>query len=266
MKIFIDSADIEEIKQADAYGLVDGVTTNPSLIKKAAEKHKVKDLGKYIDQILRVAGKRPVSLEVKGGDAKEMIVQGKKLWKRFGNKTNAVYIKVPIDPTLDKPLHFEGLKAIKAFAKDKIPVNVTLIFTPEQALLAAKAGATVVSPFAGRIDDKIRKDNAIRFEKTDHFPSYGWHDNGKLFEDKGIVSGVDLVKQIVDLFKEHNIKTGVLAASLRNPRQVREVALVGATIATLPFPVIEQLTQHPKSLEGMQAFTADMVEEYEKLL
>ena len=266
MKIFIDSAQIEEIEKALSLGIIDGITTNPSLLKKAAESHKGMKIDQYIDKILKVAGKKPVSLEVRGGTAEEMVSQGLALYKRFSKKTNNVYIKIPIDPTMNQELHGEGIKAISILSKKKIKINTTLIFTPEQALLAAKAGAKFVSPFAGRIDDKLRTDNGVPFEKTDYYPSFGWNDNGHIWNDEGIISGVDLVSQIVQIFKQHNIKTEVLAASIRNPRQFRECALAGAHIATLPPKVIEQLASHPKTVEGMQKFTADIPKEYDKLL
>jgi len=262
MKIFIDTAIIEEIEEV--IDIIDGVTTNPSLVKKALTGKKIK-LDEYIDKMLKVAGKRPFSLEVKDGDADDMYKQGKRLWKRFSKKTNNVYIKIPINPSyggVDND--FEGLKVIKKLSDEGIPVNVTLIFTPEQALLAAKAGAKFVSPFAGRIDDKIRKDNGVTFDKKDYFPSYGWNDNGHMLEDNGVISGVNLVEQCADILIDYD--TEVLAASIRSKRMARECAMVGADIATCPYSIIKQMTQHPKSVEGMEKFTADTPKEYEKIL
>ncbi|MFQ5475296.1 MAG: transaldolase family protein, partial [Candidatus Nanoarchaeia archaeon] len=160
MQIFIDTAKIDEIRTAISWGIVDGITTNPSLIRKAAESTHIRKIDKYIDEILKAAGKRPVSLEVKGGSSEEMLKQARKLYRRFKKKGNNVVIKIPIDPAMEyhHPGHFEGLKAISALSKARIPVNVTLVFSPEQALLAAKAGATYVSPFAGRIDDLLRQE------------------------------------------------------------------------------------------------------------
>ncbi len=265
MELFLDSAQIEEIQKAVNYNLIDGITSNPSLIKKAAEKHKGIKIDEYIDTILSVAGKRPVSLEVECCTAVDMYKQAKNLWKRFSKKTNNVVIKIPIDPSInDQELEFEGLKVIRKLADEGIPVNVTLIFTPEQALLAAKAGATYVSPFCGRLDDKIRKDHNIAFEKTDYFPSYGWNDNGHILEDNGIISGVDLVKKCVEILKPY--KTKVLAASIRSPRQVREVALAGADVATISYSILQQLSSHPKTHEGMEKFVKDTPTEYEALL
>ena len=267
MKIFIDSAQVEEIELVRSYGLLDGVTTNPSLLKKAAEKHQGKALDVYIDSLLETAGKVPVSLEVKCCKAQDMVQQGKNLYTRFKKNNNVIYIKIPVNPSYGgKDIDFEGLKAIKALSEEGIPVNTTLIFTPEQALLAAKAGATVVSPFAGRIDDKLRKDNDIDFDKHEYFPAYGWNTGTHLLEDHGVISGVDLVDQCVQLLRRYGYKTGVLAASLRNPRQVREAALVGADIATIPLSVIQQLTKHPKTEEGMEKFVGDTIEEYDALL
>jgi transaldolase len=267
MKIFIDSADIDEIEKAYSYGVLDGVTTNPSLIKKASQKHKVKDMNSYIKKILKVARGTPVSLEVIGSTYDSMVKEGKKLYKMFNPVAKNVYIKVPVNPVFgDKINHFDGLKAIQAFSKAKIPVNCTLIFTPEQALLAAKAGAAFVSPFAGRIDDYIRKDNGRNFNKTDYFPEDGIESRKGLLNDNGIVSGVDLIAQIVEIFDNYQLNTEVLAASIRNSRQARESALAGANIATLPLSVIEELLIHPKTIEGMAKFTEDIVPEYAKLL
>ena len=267
MKIFIDSADINEIEKAYSYGILDGVTTNPSLIKKAAEKNKIKNMGVYIKKILKAAKKTPVSLEVIGTDYKSMVEEGKRLFKKFKSSGN-VYIKIPIDPCLKQSCDnsSDGIKAIKTLSKSKIPVNCTLIFTPEQALLASKAGAKFISPFAGRIDDYIRKNAHIKFDKSDYFPKKGLKKGKKILEDNGIVSGVDLVKECVLVLKENKMKTKVLAASIRNPRQFREVKLIGADIATLPFKVIEKLLYHYKTAEGMKNFIKDVVPEYKKIL
>ena len=210
MKIFIDSARLDEIKQSYSYGIIDGVTTNPSLLKKAVlklqeagEKITIDD---YIKKILTTAKGTPVSLEV------------------------------------------------TEFAADGM-INCTLIFTPEQALLAAKAGAKFVSPFAGRVDDYIRDINNISFKKSDYFPAAGLKADEGILEDNGVLSGIDLIEQIIEVFRNYNIKTEVLAASIRNVRQAREAALIGADIATLPFGVIRQLRIHSKTQEGMKKFT-----------
>lgn len=267
MKIFIDSADIDEIKEAYDGGIIDGITTNPSLIKKAVDKRPGLNMKSYIDQILKTAGDTPVSLEVIGTTFDDMIREGEKLFKMFNPTAENVVIKVPVNPSTDRTPSYDGIKAIKYFTQAGIPVNATLIFTPEQALLAAKAGAVFVSPFAGRIDDHLRKQNRIKFKKTDYFPANGWRTDiiKEYLEDGGIVSGVDLVSQCVEIFREYELGTEVLAASLRNPRQVREAALVGADIATLPFPVIKDLLYHFKTTEGMNSFINDIVPEYAEL-
>src|SRR3989344_1903603 len=268
MKIFIDSADIDEIEYAYSSGVIDGVTTNPSLIKKAAEKRKQKDnkidMSKYINRILKTAKGTPVSIEVTEFKYNGMVEQGKKLFKMFNPVAKNVYIKIPVNPSFEgeQGKEFEGIRAIKTLSQAGIPVNCTLIFTPEQALLAAKAGARFVSPFAGRIDDYIRKSNSIAFDKSDYFPAMGWQAKNSVLQDNGIVSGIDLVAQIAEIFRRHNIKAEVLAASLRNTRQVREAALAGAHIATLPFEVIKDLLSHYKTQEGMKSFTADIIPEY----
>jgi transaldolase len=268
VKIFVDSARLDEIEQAYSFGIADGVTTNPSLLKKAVVKLQQSGqritIAEYLKKILLTAKGTPVSLEVTEFICDKMVKQAKQLYKMFNPIANNVYIKIPVNPSFEdnKGKDFDGIKAIKALSEEKIPVNCTLIFTPEQALLAAKAGATFVSPFAGRIDDYIRSQHNIPFEKSDYFPAEGWEDNEEIFDDNGIVSGIDLVAQIVDIFSIYGIKTEVLAASMRNTRQVREAALVGADIATLPFSVIKELLTHYKTQEGMKKFTDDIVPEY----
>lgn len=270
MKIFLDSADLDEIKQAYELGIIDGITTNPSLIKKAVDTRLARgekiDLKTYISEILKVAKGTPVSLEVTETTAKGMIEQAKKLYKMFNTKTRKVVIKIPINTAFSEheEKQMEGILAIKALSKAGIPVNCTLIFTPEQALLAAKAGAKYVSPFAGRVDDYIRTQNKMSFEKQDYFPAEGLQKK-KVTDDNGTVSGVHLVEQCVDILQNYGYKTKVLAASIRNARQVRECTLVGADIATLPLNVIKELTMHPKTYEGIQKFTRDIVLEYMKL-
>ena len=208
MKFFIDTANIEEIKDGLALGMVDGVTTNPSLIAK--EK---KDFDAVIKDILKIV-KGPVSLEVLSNDAKGMISEGRKL-ARLGKN---VVIKVPIST--------EGLKATRMFADAGINVNQTLIFSPLQALMAAKAGARYVSPFVGRLDD-IASD------------------------------GMELVDQIVTIFENYCYETEVIVASIRHPRHVLDAALMGADIATIPFKVIAQLVKHPLTDKGIETFLND---------
>ena len=220
----------------------------------------------YIKQILITAKGTPVSLEVLGTSYEDMIKEGKILFEMFNPVADNVVIKIPVNPSLTDEPSYDGIKAIKEFTRLGIPINTTLIFTPEQALLAAKAGAIFVSPFAGRIDDHIRKENQITFDKTAYFPADGLDVDENTLDDNGIVSGIDLVSQCVEIFKEHGIKSEVLAASLRNPRQVREAALVGADIATLPFDVIKTLLYHYKTKEGMENFINDIVPEYADLL
>jgi len=273
MKIFIDSAKIDEIKQAKEWGMLDGVTTNPSLLKKAVDDLKKKgkklDIESYLKQILKSVGKKPVSLEVVGSDYKEMIKEGLKIYKIFNSVAKNVYVKIPVNPCLDDSCSkaTDGIRAIKYLSDRKIPVNCTLIFTPEQALLAAKAGAKFVSPFVGREDDYIREINRIKFGKEDYFPAQGLKKLKKVLNDNGITSGVDLIKETRELFDIQKVKgCEILAASIRNTRQFREIALAGADIATLPFSVMGKLLSHPKSSEGMRKFTQDIVPEYAKLV
>jgi transaldolase len=271
MKIFIDSAKLSEIEEAYSAGFLDGVTTNPSLLKAAVNDLRGRgesiDIATYIEKILTVAKGTPVSLEVTEYTVDGMIRQAQKIFHRFNPIAKNVNIKIPINPQFsgvatEKVGPFDGLKTIKALTDSGIPVNCTLIFTPEQALLAAKAGATYVSPFAGRVDDYIRSNNDISFGKKDYYPLEGeWHEDTPL-NDLGIVSGIDLVAQIVEIYKNFSFKTEVLAASIRNGRQAREAALVGAQIATLPLYVIRELVDHYKTKEGMDKFLQDVIPEY----
>ena len=272
MKIFLDSADIREIKEVRNYGILEGITTNPSLIKKAVEK--IKKSGKtinmenYIKEILKICRGKPVSLEVIGTNCIEMVTEGRRLFKKFNQVAKNVYIKIPVNPCLEENCSrsSDGIKAIKILSREKIPINCTLIFTPEQALLAAKVGAKIVSPFTGREDDYIREINRIKFNKEAYFPKEGFKKGKKILEDKGIVSGVDLVEECVKIFRKSKIKTEVLAASIRNIQQFREVAKVGVDIVTIPFEVIKKLLMHHKTIEGMKQFVKDIVPEYAEIV
>ena len=268
MKLFIDSAEIEEIKTVKKWGLLDGITTNPSLIRKAASGKGKIDMEKYIISIFKVVGKRiPVSLEVVASDFEGMVREGEILHEKF-KKYGDVYVKIPVNPCLEDKCSVasDGIRAIKSLSKKGIKINCTLIFTPEQALLAAKAGAKIVSPFAGREDDYIRELGRIKFEKEDYYPAKGKKKLGKMLNDSGIVSGIDLVSEIKRIFVKQGIKAEVLSASIRNNRQFRESALVGADIATVPFKVISTLLEHHKSVEGMKGFVKDIVPEYKGIL
>lgn len=265
IKIFLDTANILELQQAMSAGVLDGCTTNPSLIKAEVDKVKKEglkiDLEGHIEQICRTLGKgKSVSLEVFSTDYENMVKEGEFLYKRFNPAAGNVAVKIPINPSVDGEDNSHGIRAIKYLSSKGIPINTTLIMTPEQALLAAKAGASIVSPFAGRIDDHIRVKTGVKFGKEDYFPAGGI---GK--DDNGIVSGIDLVKKIVEIFKNYKIKTEVLAGSIRNERQAREVALAGADIATIPFSVLMKMLQHEKTLEGTIKFSQDTVQEYKNV-
>jgi len=271
MKIFIDSANIDEIKSV--LQVINGVTTNPSLIKEKVEALKKEGkkitMQKYIEEILRTAGKdRPVSLEVISNTENEMYKEAKKLFSSFNSIANNVVIKIPVNPSIDDSckVSFDGIKTIERLSKEGIPVNATLILNPMQALIAAKAGAKYVSPFTGRIDDYLREKLKIKFNKDDYFDSEGIKDgNGKILDDEGILSGVDMIKRILRIFRNYDIKAEVLAASIRNTKQLREVAEVGAHIATVPHSVIKDALFHHKTFDGMKIFTRDVVPEYKEL-
>jgi len=208
MKFFIDTANLKEIQAAVDLGLVDGVTTNPSLLSK--EKEKPRELIKKICQMID----GPVSAEVISENAPEMVKEAQSLARIHKNIT----VKIPMTP--------EGLKAVKQLSALEIPTNVTLVFSPLQALLAAKAGATYVSPFVGRLDD-ISQD------------------------------GMEIIEQIVTIFNNYGFETEIIVASIRHPIHVLTAALMGADIATIPYKVMLQLTQHPLTDIGIQKFLAD---------
>jgi transaldolase len=208
MKFFIDTANIAEIKDANSMGMVDGVTTNPSLIAK--ESGNFEDIIKEICQIVE----GPVSAEVISIDVDGMVKEARKLAKISRN----IVVKVPM--TID------GIKATRILSEEKIRTNVTLIFSPLQALMAAKAGASYVSPFIGRLDD--------------------------LSQD-----GLVLVEQIVEIFNNYAYDTEIIVASIRNPLHVLESAMMGADIATIPYNVLSKLASHPMTDKGLQAFLKD---------
>lgn len=271
MKIFIDTAKLSEIEEAISWGIVDGVTTNPSLIKKAVNYYKEKgeniSMEKYIEKLLSICGERPVSLEVIGNDFESMVREGEILYRKFNPINDNVVIKIPVSPSMEEKdeKEFDGLKAIKALTEKGIPVNATLIMSPNQTLLAAKAGARYISPFAGRIDDYLRKSIGMTFEKGDYFPGEGLSVNEILIEDDGVVSGVDLVARSVDVIETYGFKCEVIAASVRNRIQVIELLETGVHIATIPFHVLKDMILHEKTLEGMKKFTEDVVPEYKEL-
>jgi transaldolase len=208
MKFFIDTANIDEIREAHSMGMVDGVTTNPSLIAK--EGRDFEDIIKEICQI--VDG--PISAEVISTDTEGMIKEARDLAKIHDN----IVVKIP--------MIVDGLKATRRLAEEGIKTNVTLAFSPLQALMAAKAGATYISPFIGRLDDLSQE-------------------------------GLLLVEQIVEIYSNYAFDTEIIVASIRNPLHVLESALMGADIATIPFSVLAKLAAHPMTDKGLKAFLAD---------
>ena len=210
MKFFIDTTNVEDIRKANDMGVICGVTTNPSLIAKEG-----RDFNEVIKEITTIVD-GPISGEVKATtvDAEGMIAEGREIAKIHPN----MVVKIPMT--------VEGLKATKVLSSEGIPVNVTLIFSTNQAILAANAGAAYVSPFLGRLDDIN-------------------------------TPGIDLIRNISEIFDIYGYDTEIIAASVRNPIHVTDCALAGADIATVPYKVIEQMTKHPLTDQGIEKFQAD---------
>jgi transaldolase len=208
MKFFIDTANLDEIRTADEWGLIDGVTTNPSLVakEKCDFKKRITEICSLIDG--------PVSAEAVSLDAVGMIAEGRELAKIHAN----VVVKIPMT--------LEGMRAVKKLSADGIKTNVTLVFSPVQALMAAKAGATYVSPFVGRLDDISQ-------------------------------TGMDVIAQILEIYFNYGFDTEIIVASIRNPVHVLESARMGAHVATIPFKVLEQLAKHPLTDIGIDRFLKD---------
>jgi len=208
MKFFLDTANVKEIQEAASWGLLDGVTTNPSLVAKEGRifKEMLVEICNIVDG--------PISAEVVSLEADAMVKEGKELAKIHKN----IVVKVP--------LIAEGLKATKRLAAEGIKVNVTLCFSPTQALLAAKAGAWCVSPFIGRLDDISS-------------------------------NGMELIRQILTIYRNYDYKTQVLVASVRHPQHVVEAALAGGHICTMPFSIFQQMVKHPLTDSGLKKFLAD---------
>lgn len=212
MRFFVDTANVEDIKKANDMGVICGVTTNPSLIAKEG-----RDFNEVIKEITSIVD-GPISGEVKATtvDAEGMIAEGREIAKIHPN----MVVKIPMT--------VEGLKAVKVLNAEGVKTNVTLVFSANQALLAARAGATYVSPFLGRLDDIS-------------------------------MPGIDLIRQIADMFEVSGIDTQIIAASIRNPIHVTDCALAGADIATVPYGVIEQMTKHPLTDQGIEKFQKDYI-------
>jgi transaldolase len=208
MKFFIDTADIDEIREAASLGILDGVTTNPSLVYQAG-----KDFRKLLDEILEIVD-GPVSAEVIATDYEGILKEA----REYASIHKNIVVKVPLIK--------EGLKAVKTLSDENINTNVTLCFSPTQALLAAKAGATYISPFVGRLDDIS-------------------------------INGMELIEQIVQIYRNYSYDTQVLVASVRHPLHVVEAALIGADVCTIPFAVINKLFNHPLTDSGLDKFLSD---------
>ncbi len=208
MKIFIDTANLNEIKEAASLGLLDGVTTNPSLVSKEGM-----DFRQMLDEIIKIVD-GPISAEVISTEYEAILKEGRELAKIHKN----IVVKVP--------LIREGLKAVKTFSEEGIKTNVTLCFSPSQAVLAAKAGASYISPFVGRLDDCS-------------------------------TNGMELISQIVQIYQNYNYQTEVLVASIRHPLHFVEACLIGADVCTMPFSVIDKLFSHPLTDLGLEKFLSD---------
>lgn len=215
MKLFLDTANVENIKEANDMGVICGVTTNPSLIAKEG-----RDFKEVIKEITAIVD-GPISGEVISEDAEGMIREGREISKIHKN----MIVKIPMTK--------EGLKAVKVLSEEGVKTNVTLIFSANQALLAANAGATYVSPFLGRLDD-------ISME------------------------GMELIKTISEIFRVQKIKTQIIAASIRNPIHVIEAAKAGSDIATVPYNIIMQMIKHPLTDQGLEKFKADWEKAFNK--
>jgi transaldolase len=209
MKIFIDTANLNEIKEAASYGILDGITTNPSLMAKEG----IKDSKKFYEELCKIVP-GPVSAEVISTDYEGILKEGREFSKIAPN----IYVKVP--------LITEGLKAVKTFSEEGINTNVTLCFSPSQAVLAAKAGATIISPFIGRLDDISQ-------------------------------SGMQVIEQIVQIYGNYGYETEILVASVRHPLHFVESCMLGADICTMPYKVIELLVKHPLTDIGLEKFLSD---------
>lgn len=210
MKLFIDTANVEEIKKANDMGVICGVTTNPSLIAKEG-----RDFVEVVKEITSIVD-GPISAEVISLEADKMVAEAKELYNKINNPNLVIKI----------PMCGEGLKAVKQLSALGIKTNVTLIFSAAQALLAAKAGASYVSPFVGRLDDIGRV-------------------------------GMELIEEIAEIFEIHNIESEIISASIRNPIHVTDSALAGSHIATVPYKVIEQMLHHPLTDAGIEKFLKD---------
>jgi len=208
VKFFLDTAKVEKIREFAQLGVVDGVTTNPTLIAKEG-----RDFQEIVKEICEIV-EGPVSVEVTALDTEGMVREA----REFSKLADNIVVKIPMTR--------EGIKAVNILSKEGIKTNVTLIFSPNQGLIAAKAGATYISPFVGRLDD-----------------------NGHV--------GMDVVGEIVTIFKNYNIETEIIVASIRHPRHVVEAAKLGAHIATIPFEVLEKMFYHPLTEKGLEIFMRD---------
>jgi transaldolase len=208
MKIFLDTANVEQIREANSWGIIDGVTTNPTLMA-----HEKREYDEIVKEIVAIVD-GPISAEAMCTECDDIVKEAKALSRIHKN----IVVKIPMSP--------EGLKAVKKLSAEGVKTNVTLVFSPNQALLAAKAGATYVSPFIGRLDD------------------IGAH-------------GMDIIEQIMKIYRNYGLKTQVIVASIRHPIHVLQAAMLGADIATVPFDVLKKMTQHSLTDVGIEKFKCD---------
>lgn len=261
MKIFLDTAKLDEIKKVRH--VIDGVTTNPSLMNKAVEELRQQgknvNLEGYVKKVLKLVN-GPVSLEVRSLKAEDMVAEAKSLYKKYNKINGNVVIKIPVSTFTSSILQFEGLKAIKEL-KGEVPTNATLVMSLSQAVLAAKAGATYASPFVGRVDDYIRKKLGIDGGRDDYLDAKLVRkilaERQQGFYTEGIYSGVDLTKRIIWAYKKYSFETLVIGASIRNRRHAEELALAGIDIVTVPYNVLLEMDVHDKTIEGVKKFGED---------
>nr|AIF18666.1 Transaldolase superfamily protein (talA, talB) [uncultured marine group II/III euryarchaeote KM3_83_G03] len=273
MKFFINTADIDEIRDADSYGVLDGVTTDTISLKMAKVKHNFEDIKKYLKDIMKILGDRPITIMVTGTNQEDIRAELLRIVKLFKKQANLV-VSIPVNPSTDEDNKnsLDSIKLIREFSKEGLRINASLVMTPEQALLAAKAGASYVSIAAGRLDDYIRETKigmieGKDFEQKDYFPAEGWiSEKGDFIDDAGITSGVEVLEQTALVLKNYNLNAKIIASDARNSQQIRQFALVGVDGVSLSLDMIKQLNIHNKTMKGVREFSGEALPEYKEFL